>query len=555
MVNQTQQFDWTSELHQTIVKSLATSFGLDFLLFEDKKGGDVDTIHKVREYQNDLKKVGKSDIHVSADFQAAVKDIPKYDSAAYHQDKNYIERGRQDKQLQQSGQLFDEYRGKNMAINENRQLDHVISAHEIHHDFGRILSGSDGVALANQDSNFVSTFAYINTKKSNLSASEFVAKLPEMKQAKQKSIIENQQKIQSMPENTPAERDAKRKLADKIHKDKEHLATLEKVDTQAMLQKDKQARAVYNQQINWSYYTSSKFIGAAAKDMGAKGLAMGTRQAFGLVLAEIWFELKEQIPKIYQKCKNNFELKEFMSDIAQTLQNIWERVKLRFKDLLNTFKDGVIGGILASLTTTILNAFKTIGGNAIKIIRETWNSLVQAIKLIFFNPDKLPLGDLTREVTRVIGAAASVVVGTIVHNAMLQMLAQIPFDFIRDGLSAFVGAMVTGVLTVGLNYVLSHSKIMQKVWDFLNSLKTKYEKMADYYRQVNAELDRFLLELSKIEFNLNPNELKIFADNLVLMNDEYERGQFLAAEVKKRNIDLPFEVGNVTSTRAWLSKL
>lgn len=33
-----EKFDWTEELHQTMVKSPATSFGLDFLLLNDRKG-------------------------------------------------------------------------------------------------------------------------------------------------------------------------------------------------------------------------------------------------------------------------------------------------------------------------------------------------------------------------------------------------------------------------------------------------------------------------------------------------------------------------------------
>ncbi|WP_458039386.1 hypothetical protein [Klebsiella pneumoniae] len=45
----TARFDWGEELHQTVVKSLATSFGLDFLLLEDNYGGDVNTIHNARE--------------------------------------------------------------------------------------------------------------------------------------------------------------------------------------------------------------------------------------------------------------------------------------------------------------------------------------------------------------------------------------------------------------------------------------------------------------------------------------------------------------------------
>lgn len=41
-------FPWTEQLEKTVVSSLCTSFGLDFLLFKDKLGGDVDTVHNVR---------------------------------------------------------------------------------------------------------------------------------------------------------------------------------------------------------------------------------------------------------------------------------------------------------------------------------------------------------------------------------------------------------------------------------------------------------------------------------------------------------------------------
>nr|UOP04515.1 hypothetical protein LVJ77_09565 [Conchiformibius kuhniae] len=333
------------------------------------------------------------------------------------------------------------------------------------------------------------------------------------------------------------------------------MSALESVDTEAMLEKDRAARQKIDSQINWDYYSSSKFFGAAACDMGSKGLKMGMRQAFGLMLAEVWFELKERIPHIYHKCRNRFQLGEFMRDIGETLKNIWERVKARFKDVLSAFKDGAIGGALSSITTIIWNAFQVIGGNAIKIIRETWSSLVKAVKLVFFNPDKLPLGDLAREVSRILGAAAAIAAGTVVHSTMTEVLAAVPFDFIRDGLSAFVGALVGGVLTLGLSYALDHSEVMQKVWSFLNGLKSKYQDLLDYYREINAELDRYLLELGKLEFNLNPAELQAFADNLTQTNNEYERGLVLAAEIGRRNIELPFEAGNADSIRDWLSKL
>lgn len=43
-----QDFPWAEEFEKTVITSLMTSFGLDFLLFKDKQGGEVDTVHNVR---------------------------------------------------------------------------------------------------------------------------------------------------------------------------------------------------------------------------------------------------------------------------------------------------------------------------------------------------------------------------------------------------------------------------------------------------------------------------------------------------------------------------
>ena len=71
------EFDWTLELEKTVVKSLTTTFGLDFLLFKDKMGGNVDTVHKVREWQYELQTQGKSDINVSDEMRRQITNDGK----------------------------------------------------------------------------------------------------------------------------------------------------------------------------------------------------------------------------------------------------------------------------------------------------------------------------------------------------------------------------------------------------------------------------------------------------------------------------------------------
>ncbi len=534
------EFDWAAELEKTVIKSLTTSFGLDFLLFNDKLGGNVDTIHNAR-----------NSVYATKIEENRYLQKGKYNSDLYHQDPNYKARGKSDKAKHQQGTLTDTYRNSTLKQNEKRQLDHVISAHEIEQDAGRILAELDGVKLANQDSNLSSTLAYINTKKSDKSVEEFVASIPAAIQEKQNSLEKNKAKLAFLPNNTPEEQDNRRKLEDKIRNEQSHIDALQSVNKDTMLAADKKARSAYNSQVNWNYYTSSKFFKNSASEAGKAGLSMGLRQALGLVLAELWFELKEAIPRIYQSVKTNFTLDNFVSHIKNTLKNIWERIQLRFNNLLLSFKDGVIGGILGSLTSTLWNAFQTIGGNIIKLIRETWSSLVQAAKLIFFNPDKLALGDLMKELSKIIGLAVATSLGTIL-NQYLSTLLTFPFG---DSLAAFLSALAVGLMTLGMSYFLEHSDLMQKVWNYLNNLKNRYDNVLENLKEINLSLDNYLINLSKTELNLNPEELRRFTDNLYNTNSELERSVILHEEVKRRNIALPFDSGNLSSTRAWLKKL
>lgn len=90
-----EKFDWAEELHQTMVKSLVASFGLDFLLLNDRKGGDVDTIHNVR-----------NGIYATEAERQRYEGRGDYDSHHYHSHENYIATNRKGKRAHQSGLLL-----------------------------------------------------------------------------------------------------------------------------------------------------------------------------------------------------------------------------------------------------------------------------------------------------------------------------------------------------------------------------------------------------------------------------------------------------------------
>ncbi|WP_104760741.1 hypothetical protein [Helicobacter cetorum] len=353
-------------LEQEVLKALSTSFGLDFLLFKDKKGGDVNTIHNVRQgvYASDMEK-------------QRYENRGAYNSHDYHSHQNYINKGREGKKQFLQSNLNDVYRDKNFKLNEQRNLDHIISAKEVHDDPGRVLAEIEGADLANVESNFAFTHESINKSKKAMSMQEFTDKLPSMIENKENNIKRLETKLQ----NTTSDIE-KQKLQDSIRKKKENIKTLKSVDKEKMLEADRKARELNDSKINATYYTGTKFVKESAMAATKSGLAMGARQALGLVLAEIYFEIKAQIPIIYQSVKENFKLGVFLEKMTETLKGIFERVKERFKEILTSFKGGFVAGIFSSLTTTLINIFETTTKKAIKGIREIFNTLVQVVKAL-----------------------------------------------------------------------------------------------------------------------------------------------------------------------------
>ncbi|WP_335967957.1 DNA repair protein [Acinetobacter bereziniae] len=533
-------FDWTREINQVVTKSLVTTFGLDFLLLEDKKGGDVDTVQNVRK-----------GIWATEEEKQNYENRGKYDKDANHQHSNYLNTGALHKKLQKNGQLTDAYRNYvTIKTNEIRNLDHVIAASEIHNDAARVLARLDGVELANQSSNFCVTGETINKVKNAHSIDKFLGQYLQQSIAdREKNIIKLKNKLNEMPQNTPQQQHEYRQVQGTIETAQKRLDQLKQVDSDEMKKVDKEAREKYNQQINNAYYTSTRFFKNSFVEAKNKSLQMGLRESLGLIFAEIWFELKEVIPILFEKYKNiEFTISNFLNDLEDILINIVDRVKIRFKDILETFQNSALSGFFSSITTTIMNIFLTTAKLWGKIIRETWLNIINIAKLVFFNPEKLSTGQLTKEAFKILSASVGLLIGVIMNESLVYLKA-LPLG---DAITTFISALASGIVILGLNYFIEQSQTMKKVWAFLDQIKNKYEKVLDHFKEINTELDRYILELTQLEFGIDVNELGVFARELSLTIDELERNIILKQEVEKQSIQLPFEMGNVESSQNWL---
>lgn len=509
-----------AECEQVIIKSLIKSFGLDIFI-KDKRGGDVDTINTVRDPSVVYSSEDKKNNYDS-------KEPYKDKKGAYHGYSEYKNINKELCNKKINGDLEDAYTGISFKTDDRTNLDHVISAKEIHEDPGRVLAGIDGIEIANRPSNLKMTNPSVNSSKGQHSVNDFLQRLD-------RDAIKR--------ENRKNKLQSKEILSEEEHKELLKLERLNSIDREKIQEIDKNARKCYNYELATTYYFSEDFWSHTTKASLKKGLAMGIRQSLGLLLVEFWFALKKELPIILEKIKNNFELKIFLEEIVQALKRVFKKVCSRFKEFIIQFRDGVLSGILSSLMSTMINIFITTSKYAGKIIREIWTAVVEVVKILILNPKKSEFEEKLREVLKVIAITISVVCGSLVGQYTVN-LNPLKFTPINKVLPTFLECMTTGIMTIFTIYFIETSEAVNKLIKFANGLIQDFDNNIKEYEDLNRKLVQYASDLSKIDYNtLDKNINTLNKLNIQIKNatTSEELNSVLHNEIKICDIVLPYD--------------
>lgn len=503
-----------NEYERVIMQSLITSFGLDFLA-HDQHGGDVDTIHNVRQIGRDSNMVYKN-----AQNKADYASRGEYNTYQYHQDPRYIAINKKVSDSKKNGTLKDAYTGRTVAQNANIDLDHVISAKEIHDDSGRVLSGLNGTDLANCDDNLKPTDRSINRSMQDKDMEDYLQKWEADRPQRQAKI--NELKLKGA-------------LSDKERKELSKLEKLEQIDPDKMRTEIKKTRAAYEAKLAKAYYTSSKFLRDTAVVAGKRGAEMGMRQALGVVFVEIWMSSKEEI----QALPPGKDLKDMFEAVAEGVKNGVENAKVKYREVLAKFGEGFLSGTLASLTTTICNIFFTTAKNLVKCIRQIYASVVEAGKILLFNPDDLMFGDRIKTATVILATGASVLIGTAIGELIQKTpIAAIPG--VGPVITAFCSSLVSGLISCTLLVFLDRSKFMNRVISALNRIPSEvnnYKEIADALEILAAKLEK--LDIAK--FRAETEKYRNIAIKIGTAGSEQELNDLLHSAYRVFDIKIPWE--------------
>ncbi len=429
------------DCQNTVLENIIRPFGLGRILFENKIGGNVDTIHNVR-----------SGIYATDEEKYAYDNREEYDSHQYHSHDNYKAKNKEDSKDFKEGNLQDSYTNGKIGASSKRNLDHTVSASKIHHDPGRILAGVDGPELANTNSNLNSTSETINKTKQHKTVEEYQVYIEKTKRP-------NLEKKISTLSNKP-------NLTDKEKKQLAHaqnqLKELDKIDFDKMRELEKKAGKEIDAKINSEYYGGKKFATAVAKTSAVEAGKMGLQQAIGIMLEEFVRSCFDEIKDIWDNGFKSGNLNDsFFSVMKERLKRIATRVSSKWKDAVTAFKDGAISGFFSNIITVMINIFKTTSGRIVRMIREGLMSFLKAVKMLLFPPDGMTWREAAHAALKILvgGAiiAGGIMVEEIIEKAILTSLPLLaPYTTI---ITPVLLGLATGLTTIFATWLLDKADL------------------------------------------------------------------------------------------------
>lgn len=408
------------EYEHVVFRSILTAFGLEQFI-KDRHGGDVDTIHNVRSIDTDTNLTYKNPSNAST-----YESRGKYSHKLVEQSGTNFQQTKHEARIKYSndntnGTVQDAYedkplgflgRSKRHPTEKSAELDHVISASSIHNDRGRVLSGLSTVELADAKDNLKWTNEHLNK---SMRADEIPVY------------------ISSHPE-----------LPDSVK--------------ERMMSAYSQSKASYEKKILHAYYFDfrspqcRKFYKDALSASYKRGLQMGLRQLLGFLIVELWFDVSEEIDASDKTINGVF-------DAIVRGSNKWrDNVRKNYAGVFAQFGEGVLSGIIASLTTTLFNTFLTTSESMGRIIRQAWSSIVEAASILIFNSKDEYLCDRITSSAKILATGACLIIGSGVQDAVRIQLVEVPIpDDIKMTLSTFMGCLCTGLLTVSMLFYIDNN--------------------------------------------------------------------------------------------------
>ncbi len=350
------------ELEEKLQSQLDEDFAdLEFLKEEKEKIGSPDALGKVvldevwKQFSNQIGlDITNETLNQKYDREhqgETYEDVGK----KVMQDQKYKDANKAMKEQQQSGNLKDEYTGKNIGPNDKANLDHVVSRKEIYENERRKQAGIKTEDLANKDENLKPTNESLNKSKGAKSVDEYVSG----REQREKDLREQNERANKKIDESNMSDTEKQKAKEKNNK---QLQDKLDADDELMKKNDKEARKAIKKE------TTKGVAKETAKKAGKDALKQ-------MAISALFSLLKEVMNGFVRFLKNQAKsFKNFLEEMKNAIKSFFGKIT----SYLQTGASSAVGTILTEIFGPIVSTFKKLAS----LIKQGVSSLAEAVRYL-----------------------------------------------------------------------------------------------------------------------------------------------------------------------------
>lgn len=444
------------------------------------------------------------------------------------QDQRYKDAKKAMKEQQQSGNLKDEYTGKDLKPNEKANLDHVVPRKELFENQRRKQANLDVADLANKEENLKPTNESLNKSKGAKSNEEYV----ETREAREKILIEQNERA-----NKKVDESNKYDVEKRLQKEEndKHLNDKLDADDNLMMQADKEARKAINKDIR---VNAAKEVGKKAGKDALKTMAIS---ALFSLLKEIMNGL---IRFLKQKSKS---FKRFLSEMKESIKSFFSKIL----SVVQTGASTLIGTIVSEIFGPIVSLFKKLAS----LIKQGISSVIDAVNYLRDkrNKDKpftVKVAQVGKIITVGLVGGSAIFLGEVFEKFLLTipgMQIEIPLiGTLANMIGLFLSSLVSGLIgAIVLNLI---DKFIAK-------------KLKEQSDQNIIDIKNEIMNLQQVQLFVAENHLlksKENAMNEISRNhavSNYEMLQLLNTIFDKDNSNDSINRDNINTNQSDLDKM
>ena len=416
------------------------------------------------------------------------------------QDPKYKEANKAMKEQQQSGNLKDEYTGKNINQNDNANLDHVVSRKELYENARRKQAGINTEDLANKDENLKPTNESLNKSKGAKSVEENIRS----REQREKDLREQNERANKKIDESNMSDVEKQKAKEKNNK---RLQDKLDADDELMKKADKEARKAINRDI-------------------AKGVAKETAKKAGkdamkqMAVSALFSLLKEVMNGFVRFLKSQAKsFKSFLEEMKKAIKSFFEKIT----NVLQTGASSVVGTIVNEIFGPIVSTFKKLAS----LIKQGISSVMEAVRYLNDKENKnKPFGVKVAQVGKIISsglvAGGAIFLGELFEKLLLSvpgMKIELPLlGTLANVIGMFLASLVSGLAgAIIINLIDKFIAKKQKSDAQAAAIETGNQIISKQHQiQIVNEV---LLDRDKE--NAQSNILERHQDALSIMNEAY----------------------------------